>query len=393
MDFYIELYDTKTGEKLFGDDTQCQITILDEDFPGKLGFEVTEILASRTQDKVDIIIKRFEGTDGKISCMVRTEPLIPDPDKTNPQNAIEFEDYLPKHEKVEFNAGESEKIVPIYLVNEKVPKVDTAKKGFEMNEEGTSEDHETEEEFGPKFKIVLEKPEPEQVKISKKNCCTVELKTTAAGNDSAAEHQKMIQYFVAQRNPSWGDQFRQACMLCPQVDEDDLIVSEVSLFDALTHFACIGWKVLFAFIPPLEWGGGWPAFFIALTFIGSITAVVAEVATVLGCTLGLKEAVTAITLVAVGTSLPDTFASMTAAKQSEFADSAIGNVTGSNSVNVFVGLGLPWVISAVYQERNGAKFETPAGNLAFSVMLFLITSTICFMILIGRRFVSDDWSG
>lgn len=392
MDFFIELYDTKTGERLFGDDTQCQITILDEDFPGKLGFEVTEILASRTQDKVDIIIKRFEGTDGKISCMVRTEPLIPDPDKTNPQNAIEFEDYLPKHEKVEFNPGESEKIVPIYLVNEKVPKADTAKKGFE-NEEGTSEDLETEEEFGPKFKIVLEKPEPEQVKISKKNCCTVELKTTAAGNDSAAEHQKMIQYFVAQRNPSWGDQFRQACMLCPQVDEDDLIVSEVSLFDALTHFACIGWKVLFAFIPPLEWGGGWPAFMIALAFIGSITAVVAEVATVLGCTLGLKEAVTAITLVAVGTSLPDTFASMTAARQSEFADSAIGNVTGSNSVNVFVGLGLPWVISAVYQERNGAQFETPAGNLAFSVMLFLITSTICFMILVGRRFVSDDWNG
>ena len=142
-------------------------------------------------------------------------------------------------------------------------------------------------------------------------------------------------------------------MLCPQVDEDDLIVSEVSLFDALTHFACIGWKILFAFIPPLEWGGGWPAFFVALTFIGSITAVVAEVATVLGCTLGLAEAVTAITLVAVGTSLPDTFASMTAAKQSEFADSAIGNVTGSNSVNVFVGLGLPWVLSAVYQSNRG----------------------------------------
>ena len=80
------------------------------------------------------------------------------------------------------------------------------------------------------------------------------------------------------------------------------------------QFAIIGWNILFALIPPLEWGGGWPAFFVALTFIGAITAVVAEVATVLGCVLGLKEAVTAITLVAVGTSLPDTFASMTAAR-------------------------------------------------------------------------------
>lgn len=72
--------------------------------------------------------------------------------------------------------------------------------------------------------------------------------------------------------------------------------------------------MLFAFIPPRAKGGGWPAFIVALTFIGTITAVVAEVATVLGCTIGLEPAVTAITLVAVGTSLPDTFASMTAAQ-------------------------------------------------------------------------------
>lgn len=187
MDFYIELYDTKSSQKLYGDDTECRITILDEDFPGKLGFEVTELTAARNQDKVDIIIKRFEGTDGKISCMVRTEGLIPD--KTNPQNAIEFEDYLPKHEKIEFNAGESEKIVPIYLVNERVPQADGNKKDFELeNDANNSEEGETEEEFGPKFKIVLEKPEPEQVKISKKNCCTVELKNAAKAEDTANEH-------------------------------------------------------------------------------------------------------------------------------------------------------------------------------------------------------------
>ena len=142
-------------------------------------------------------------------------------------------------------------------------------------------------------------------------------------------------------------------MLSPKVDENDLIVEEVSTYEALSHFVTMFWKLLFALIPPVHWGSGWPAFCVALFFIGTTTAVVAEVATVLGCTIGLKEAVTAITLVAVGTSLPDTFASMTAARTSETADSAIGNVTGSNSVNVFVGLGLPWVISAVYAEKIG----------------------------------------
>ena len=56
----------------------------------------------------------------------------------------------------------------------------------------------------------------------------------------------------------------------------------------------------------------------------------------------------AITLVALGTSLPDLFASKTAAIQEQHADNCIGNVTGSNSVNVFLGLGLPWLIAAVY---------------------------------------------
>lgn len=176
-------------------------------------------------------------------------------------------------------------------------------------------------------------------------------------------------------------------MLSPVVDDDDMIVSQPNVTEALFHFATMFWKILFALIPPVQWGHGWPAFVVALCFIGSVTAVVAEVATVLGCTIGLREAVTAITLVAVGTSLPDTFASMTAAKTSEYADSAIGNVTGSNSVNVFVGLGIPWVISAVYAEQHDSKYLTPPGNLAFSVMLFLITSLMCFAVLFTRRAV------
>jgi hypothetical protein len=56
-----------------GDDTSSLITILDEDFPGTLGFQNTEITASKMQDRVDIKILRSEGSDGKISCMIRTE--------------------------------------------------------------------------------------------------------------------------------------------------------------------------------------------------------------------------------------------------------------------------------------------------------------------------------
>lgn len=144
-------------------------------------------------------------------------------------------------------------------------------------------------------------------------------------------------------------------MLGPQIDEDNLILEEVSAQDAIYHFITIFWKVLFAMVPPKSMCGGKPAFVVSLMFIGLVTAMVGEVAKVLGCVLGINEAVTAITLVALGTSLPDTFASMTAAKTSEYADSAIGNITGSNSVNVFLGLGLPWSIASTYWASKELK--------------------------------------
>lgn len=59
------------------------------------------------------------------------------------------------------------------------------------------DDEEDEEEAGPKFKVLLEKAEPAQVKISKKNCCTVELLKTSNKNTAAAnEYTKMIEFFM-----------------------------------------------------------------------------------------------------------------------------------------------------------------------------------------------------
>lgn len=124
--------------------------------------------------------------------------------------------------------------------------------------------------------------------------------------------------------------------------------------------------------------------------IGCVTLVIGEIATILGCVLGIKESITAITLVALGTSLPDTFASMTAAKTSEYADAAIGNVTGSNSVNVFLGLGLPWAIATTYHKVYYDKdYKVPAGELGFSVFMFLIVAAVLFVIIILRRCVSN----
>ena len=198
----------------------------------------------------------------------------------------------------------------------------------------------------------------------------------------------MIEFFFNNKKPTWSSQFKNAILLGPRINDEDLIVDEVTLTEAVMHFATVFWKLLFAIVPPPHWGGGWPAFIVALTFIGSVTAVVGEVASLLGCVVGMEDSITAITFVALGTSLPDTFASVTAAKFFDTADSAVGNVTGSNSVNVFLGLGLPWVIASHYNENIGQDYRTPAGQLGFSVMIFLITSCIAFFVLAARRIVS-----
>lgn len=51
--------------------------------------------------------------------------------------------------------------------------------------------------------------------------------------------------------------------------------------------------------------------------------------------INFRTAATGVTLVALGTSVPDTFASRTAAKQDEFADAAIGNITGESQNSAF----------------------------------------------------------
>jgi len=151
------------------------------------------------------------------------------------------------------------------------------------------------------------------------------------------------------------------------------------------HFFAIGWKILFACCPPPHWGGGIPTFLAAIGFIGALTAVVGEIAGAMGCVMGLKPGVTAITFVAIGTSLPDTFASMKAASESRYADAAVGNVTGSNSVNVFLGLGLPWVIAVIYSRGENEEYKVPTKGLDLSVVLYLSCSLVGVGILIFRR--------
>merc|ERR1712223_702422 len=155
--------------------------------------------------------------------------------------------------------------------------------------------------------------------------------------------------------------------------------------DYIMHFLTLFWKVIFSFIPPAGIANGYPCFVISIAMIGVCTAVIGDVAGHLGCFIFLKDSVNAIAFVALGTSVPDTFASKTAAIQDETADASVGNVTGSNAVNVFLGIGIAWTMAAIYWEAQGEYFEVPVGSLGFSVTIFCIEALLAIIILMIRR--------
>merc|ERR1712168_1787015 len=147
---------------------------------------------------------------------------------------------------------------------------------------------------------------------------------------------------------SWKDQFIDAFTVQAGDDDEeeegegDGEEKMPTCGDYIMHFLTLIWKVMFAVIPPAGIANGYPCFVISIAMIGLCTAVIGDVAGHLGCFIFLKDSVNAIAFVALGTSVPDTFASKTAAIQDETADASVGNVTGSNAVNVFLGIGIAW---------------------------------------------------
>jgi len=207
---------------------------------------------------------------------------------------------------------------------------------------------------------------------------------------------------MKQGGEAWKEQFIEALSVTGGDAE-----AEPNSFEWTVHVITVPWKLLFAIIPPTDFSGGWSCFYGSLAMIAFVTALIGDLASLVGCVLDIPDAITAISLVALGTSLPDTMASKTAAEQDPYADASIGNVTGSNSVNVFLGLGLPWTIGSIYWaaigrtsawkatyqnearfdkwNEGGGKFVVIGGDLGFSVAVFCGEATVCLLVLYIRR--------
>lgn len=106
-------------------------------------------------------------------------------------------------------------------------------------------------------------------------------------------------------------------------------------------------------------------------------------AVVIASAFGLSEALIGLTIVAIGTSLPELAASAIAAKKGQ-SDMAIGNVVGSNIFNIFWVLGISAIIRPI-------GFDSILN--ADIIILFAITIMLLFLVYVGKRNVLARWEG
>lgn len=106
-------------------------------------------------------------------------------------------------------------------------------------------------------------------------------------------------------------------------------------------------------------------------------------ATAIATAFGVSQSIIGLTIVAIGTSLPELATSLVAAFKKQ-PDIAVGNIVGSNIFNIFFVLGLTAVISPL-------PFNITAN---FDMAIMLGASTLLFVFLfIGRKGVIDRWQG
>ncbi|KRZ28841.1 Sodium/calcium exchanger 3 [Trichinella pseudospiralis] len=354
------------------------VMILDDDHAGVFTFEKENYEVPECRGHVSVTVLRNSGCRGRVLLPYRTI------DGTGKANV----DYESAESELLFENEETQKTIEIGIIN---------KEQYERSEffqieilqpvraDKTEEDklHMTKPlENGSLMtdeERIAELGKPTLGSLTK---CTVRIKESREFRGAVDMLIKKANVSLIMGTTTWREQFCDAFSL-PTGKEDEM--TKPNLLGYAMHFVSAPWKILCAFMPPTEYWNGWACFIVSIILIGLITALIGDLANHFGCTIGLMDAVTAITFVAIGTSVPDTFASHVSAVQDSYADSSIGNVTGSNAVNVFLGIGIAWTVAAVYHSLHGQQFQVQPGTLAFSVTIYCIEATICIAILVARR--------
>lgn len=130
-------------------------------------------------------------------------------------------------------------------------------------------------------------------------------------------------------------------------------------------------------------------FFISIIFIAVLSWVLVESAIKISHIMDVPKAVIGLTVLAIGTSVPDLLSSVIVAKQGR-GEMAISNSIGSNIFDILIGLGLPWFITMLI---TGNPIDAKAQDLFISSLILFGSVLLIIGILAFRRWKIDYRSG
>jgi len=116
-------------------------------------------------------------------------------------------------------------------------------------------------------------------------------------------------------------------------------------------------------------------FFFSIIIIAALSWVLVELAVVISKDLKIPEAIIALTVLAIGTSIPDLFSSLIVARQGR-GEMAVSNAIGSNIFDILVGLGLPFLIVMTI---SGGVIDV-GGNILSST--FVLSASVLLLIIL-----------
>jgi Ca2+/Na+ antiporter len=124
---------------------------------------------------------------------------------------------------------------------------------------------------------------------------------------------------------------------------------------------------------------------IGLSIVGVIffSTVMVNSATILAQGLGISPVVISLTVLAVGTSVPDLLASLKTAREG-YGDTAIANAVGSNIFDILANLGLTWLIGSLV--TGGQTLSVDTNNLNSSIALLIAATASLVLVMIGKKF-------
>ncbi|RXM97457.1 Sodium/potassium/calcium exchanger 5 [Acipenser ruthenus] len=109
-----------------------------------------------------------------------------------------------------------------------------------------------------------------------------------------------------------------------------------------------------------------------------------------GETLGVPDTVMGLTLLAAGTSIPDTVASVLVAREGK-GDMAMSNIVGSNVFDMLC-LGLPWFIKTVFVDTT-SPVEVNSTGLLYTASALLLSIVFIFLAVHLNRWKLDKKLG